>query len=63
MKARTDDTGGLQRLAATAGKRFVWLKLDEHPSWTALWWKTKWLFKKVSSKGYTEIYVYISVYI
>lgn len=44
MKART----GV--LFATAGRRFVWLKLHEHPSCTALWWTTKWPFKKVSSK-------------
>lgn len=37
-------------LFATAGRRFVWLNLDEHISWTALWRTTKWPFKKVSSK-------------
>lgn len=37
-------------LFATARRRFVWLKLDEHSGWTTLWWTTKWHFKKVSSR-------------
>lgn len=37
-------------LFASAGRRFVWLKLDEHPDWTTLWWTTKWPFKKINSK-------------
>lgn len=42
LKTRTDDTGGFaEMLFATAGKRFVWLKHNEHPSWAALWWMTK----------------------
>lgn len=37
-------------LFAPAGRRFLWLNLDEHPSWTALWWTTKWRFKKINSQ-------------
>lgn len=39
-----------EMLFATAGRRFVWLNLYDLVSWTALWWTTKWPFKKVISK-------------